>query len=101
MDEVTQQNAALVEEAAAAAAALDDQARELQRAVAFFRTGDGERATAPQSAQDALPSPRSPTYALGHGGGRAGDRSARARSRPEASRAGRVFDHRDDEWTEF
>ncbi len=101
MDEVTQQNAALVEEAAAAAAALDDQARELQRAVAFFRTGDGEPGAAPQSAPDALPPPRSPTYALGHGGGRAGDRSTRGRARPEASRAGRVFDHRDDEWTEF
>ncbi|MFC4275594.1 methyl-accepting chemotaxis protein [Achromobacter aloeverae] len=37
MDDVTQQNAALVEEAAAAAASLEDQARHLQRAVAIFR----------------------------------------------------------------
>ncbi|ARP81667.1 hypothetical protein CAL12_13165 [Bordetella genomosp. 8] len=37
MDEVTQQNAALVEEAAAAAAALLDQAETLRRAVAVFR----------------------------------------------------------------
>ncbi len=37
IDDVTQQNAALVEEAAAAAAALEAQARDLQAAVARFR----------------------------------------------------------------
>ena len=37
MDDVTQQNAALVEQAAAAAQALEEQADELRRAVAVFR----------------------------------------------------------------
>ncbi|BFG79903.1 methyl-accepting chemotaxis protein [Paraburkholderia terrae] len=37
MDEVTQQNAALVQEAAAAAAGLDEQAEQLRSAVSFFR----------------------------------------------------------------
>lgn len=37
MDEVTQQNAALVEQAAAAAESLDEQARNLARAVGAFR----------------------------------------------------------------
>jgi methyl-accepting chemotaxis protein len=37
MDEVTQQNAALVQEAAAAAAGLDEQTEQLRRAVSFFR----------------------------------------------------------------
>ena len=37
MDEVTQQNAALVEEAAAAAAALQDQSQALAQAVSVFR----------------------------------------------------------------
>ncbi|WP_276570275.1 methyl-accepting chemotaxis protein [Thiocystis minor] len=37
MDEVTQQNAALVEEAAAAAESLEDQTRALSQAVAMFR----------------------------------------------------------------
>ncbi|WP_454726184.1 MULTISPECIES: methyl-accepting chemotaxis protein [Cupriavidus] len=37
MDEATQQNAALVEQAAAAAAALEDQARQLNQAIAAFR----------------------------------------------------------------
>ncbi|WP_175684612.1 methyl-accepting chemotaxis protein [Burkholderia anthina] len=40
MDEVTQQNAALVEEAAAAAMALDDQGRQLNNVVAFFQLRD-------------------------------------------------------------
>jgi methyl-accepting chemotaxis protein-1 (serine sensor receptor) len=39
MDQVSQQNAALVEEAAAAAASLDDQASVLRSAVAVFRLG--------------------------------------------------------------
>ncbi|WP_248323402.1 methyl-accepting chemotaxis protein [Caballeronia sp. Sq4a] len=38
MDEVTQQNAALVEEAAAAAGSMDSQAKQLTAAVAVFRT---------------------------------------------------------------
>ncbi|WP_434108407.1 methyl-accepting chemotaxis protein [Paraburkholderia caffeinilytica] len=38
MDEVTQQNAALVEQAAAAASSLEDQARRLTSAVAVFQT---------------------------------------------------------------
>ncbi len=40
MDEMTQQNAALVEESAAAASALEDQAKELDRLIAFFRTDE-------------------------------------------------------------
>ncbi|CAG9179649.1 methyl-accepting chemotaxis protein [Cupriavidus respiraculi] len=40
MDEVTQQNAALVEEAAAAAGALEEQAQKLKGVVSVFRLGD-------------------------------------------------------------
>ena len=42
MDEVTQQNAALVEEAAAAAGSLQEQAERLSEAVAVFRINGGE-----------------------------------------------------------
>ena len=42
MDQVTQQNAALVEEAAAAAAALEEQADRLTQVVAMFRLNDGD-----------------------------------------------------------
>ncbi|MGE8618889.1 MAG: chemotaxis protein, partial [Achromobacter spanius] len=42
MDEVTQQNAALVEEAAAAAGSLQEQAERLAQAVAVFKINAGE-----------------------------------------------------------
>ena len=51
MDEVTQQNAALVEEAAAAAGSMQDQARELVRAVGVFRLAED----ATRRAQDPQP----------------------------------------------
>jgi methyl-accepting chemotaxis protein len=37
MDEMTQQNAALVEESAAAAHSLEEQSQELNRLMSFFR----------------------------------------------------------------
>ncbi|WP_288407856.1 methyl-accepting chemotaxis protein [uncultured Herbaspirillum sp.] len=49
MDQVTQQNAALVEEAAAAAGSLEEQAQRLKAAVATFQV-EGEQAIAPQTA---------------------------------------------------
>ncbi|MGB4497495.1 MAG: methyl-accepting chemotaxis protein [Methylococcaceae bacterium] len=45
MDEVTQQNAALVEESAAAAETLEDQARNLMVAVGHFKVGNMQRNT--------------------------------------------------------
>lgn len=49
MDEVTQQNAALVEQAAAAAHSLEEQATSLKDAVSVFKLGDSG-ASAPRSA---------------------------------------------------
>jgi methyl-accepting chemotaxis protein len=55
MDEVTQQNAALVEEAAAAAAALQDQAHDLEEVVRIFKLGShGAAAGRPPVARLAL-----------------------------------------------
>jgi methyl-accepting chemotaxis protein len=89
MDEVTQQNAALVEEAAAAAESLQDQAAGLTQAVAVFRV-----------AQASLPA-----------GGRDFRAPARAAPRPQASRAPAPVramtksipanSASDDEWEEF
>ncbi|WP_345812823.1 methyl-accepting chemotaxis protein [Paraburkholderia sp. PREW-6R] len=45
MDEVTQQNAALVEQAAAAASSLEEQARRLSSAVAVFQTAPARTAS--------------------------------------------------------
>ncbi|KVC71642.1 hypothetical protein WI73_11840 [Burkholderia ubonensis] len=60
MDEVTQQNAALVEEAAAAAQSLDEQAARLRETVAVFQLNDGaapRRATEPAAARRVTPAP--------------------------------------------
>ncbi|MFO1349970.1 MAG: methyl-accepting chemotaxis protein [Gammaproteobacteria bacterium] len=46
MDEMTQQNAALVEEAAAASEAMSEQAQALNGLMAFFRVGEGPEAVA-------------------------------------------------------
>lgn len=65
MDEVTQQNAALVQEASSAASSLEEQAARLESVVASFRLVEGEAVTqpapmAPARTQQALlrPAPR-------------------------------------------
>jgi methyl-accepting chemotaxis protein len=67
MDQVTQQNAALVEEAAAAAQSLEDQGRQLGAIVATFRLPGGlARSTSsgvPQSRQATMPASRVPLVA--------------------------------------
>ena len=55
MDQVTQQNAALVEQAAAAAAALDDQAMRLSQAVSVFKVGAAAAAPAAPKADKPRP----------------------------------------------
>ncbi|ALX14801.1 chemotaxis protein [Burkholderia cepacia JBK9] len=50
MDQLTQQNAALVEEVAAAAASLNDQTAHLMQAVSVFELGDGRSARGERAA---------------------------------------------------
>ncbi|GHC73242.1 methyl-accepting chemotaxis protein I [Pseudorhodoferax aquiterrae] len=58
LDQMTQQNAALVEESAAAASGLKDQAQRLSEVVAVFNVGSGAVQTlAPRSAVVAAPAP--------------------------------------------
>lgn len=49
MDEITQENASLVEEAAAASEMMEDQASELNELVAYFKTPAGEKDVKPAS----------------------------------------------------
>ncbi|MES2264515.1 MAG: methyl-accepting chemotaxis protein [Pseudomonadota bacterium] len=61
MDEVTQQNAALVEQAAAASQSMQEQAGSLATVVAFFKTGAAAADTpadAPRRTPGAVPTPR-------------------------------------------
>ena len=57
MDNVTQQNASLVEEASSAAASLEDQAGRLTQAVSAFRLHDAPAARAVSAAQPVLKTP--------------------------------------------
>ncbi|MDR6891048.1 putative phage infection (PIP) family protein YhgE [Variovorax sp. 3319] len=64
MDQVTQQNAALVEEAAAAAQSMQEQAASLVSAVSVFKLDQPQQAAAPafrqtQSTQTSAPRPSS------------------------------------------
>jgi methyl-accepting chemotaxis protein len=55
MDEVTQQNAALVEQAAAAAESLEDQARGLVQTVSMFKLDEGGARMPPPTLRDVTP----------------------------------------------
>ena len=60
MDQVTQQNAALVEQTAAASHSMGDQAQELQRLMGFFRLDrHAAPAAMPAGATNARPAPKS------------------------------------------
>jgi methyl-accepting chemotaxis protein len=60
MDQVTQQNAALVEEASAAAQSMAQQAQALRDAVEIFKVGDTRPAQAPAVAAPRPLPPRTP-----------------------------------------
>jgi len=57
MDDVTQQNAALVEEASAAAQALSEQASNLTQLISRYRVGEGAAADQPRAASRPAPAP--------------------------------------------
>jgi methyl-accepting chemotaxis protein len=94
MDQVTQQNAALVEEASAAAQSLQEQAGSLVQAVSIFKLGAGEQARAlPRPATFARPAqlPGKPgTKAL-----------PVARAKPSLPAAPQLAAASSGDWTEF
>ncbi len=87
MDEVTQQNAALVEQAAAAAESLEEQARNLSATVGRF-TVDSGSVSSPSPVRAISEASKSPAASI--------SRSARpVKTIPQLQAAG------DDEWEEF
>ncbi|HWI83615.1 MAG TPA: hypothetical protein VNT59_16410, partial [Ramlibacter sp.] len=94
MDQVTQQNAALVEEASAAAQSMREQAGELVQAVSLFKLGG--------QALAARPAPQLPA-SRGHGAGAKPTAGARAqpapapRPAPQLAMAGETSG----DWSEF
>ncbi|GAA5158217.1 methyl-accepting chemotaxis protein [Viridibacterium curvum] len=116
MDEVTQQNAALVEQAAAAAESLEDQARQLNVAVAQFKLGNTTirtgvvresvkpaAAAVPKAVRADKPAVVAPDAARPAKLDRASKPRAAALSRPvgngKAKASAAASGH--DEWTEF
>jgi methyl-accepting chemotaxis protein-1 (serine sensor receptor) len=94
MDEVTQQNAALVEEAAAAAQSLEDQAAKLREAVAVFHLNDdgsvvvGAGRTAPRNLSSAGAAKFRPSAALKAKRATPAKPAAAASARPLATAGG-------------
>jgi methyl-accepting chemotaxis protein len=104
LDQVTQQNAALVEESAAAAAGLKDQAHGLTQTVSAFRTGRetavgaAKPAGGAEGARAAMPRAAKPVAA------RAASSAARPRSTPALQAAlatAGAGAHSADDWNEF
>ncbi|SDI04414.1 methyl-accepting chemotaxis protein [Janthinobacterium sp. YR213] len=93
MDEVTQQNAALVEEAAAASQSMQEQAGELAHVVGFFKTGN-HVASAPKLAP-VRAAPAAPAIA------RPAAKPAPARKAVAAAPARRGNAAAESEWEEF
>lgn len=91
MDEVTQQNAALVEEAAAAAESLSEQATNLMDTVAGFNLGDSHASSERRSANSPM-----------RGGNRpAQSRQAAPAAKPSPARTTLKTGTDDQEWEEF
>jgi len=99
MDDVTQQNAALVEQAAAAAESLEDQARQMVAVVARFKLEEGARSQSSAAAAPARASRPAPPRAKAPEKKPAPvPRAARTDLRPPAQVEAAELD---DDWKEF
>jgi methyl-accepting chemotaxis protein len=99
MDQVTQQNAALVEEASAAAQSMREQASELVQAVSVFKLG-ADMQVAQTAAQPRAPAASAPPPAAFRS---AAPKSARtlARKAPQPARQLAVANSDAGDWKEF
>ncbi|WP_312439676.1 methyl-accepting chemotaxis protein [Janthinobacterium sp.] len=95
MDEVTQQNAALVEEAAAASQSMQEQAGELAQVVSFFKTGTAVAAAKPATKLAAVHSSKPAVAARAPVAKAVPVRKAVANASATTARPG------DSEWEEF
>jgi methyl-accepting chemotaxis protein len=95
LDEVTQQNAALVEEAAAASESMDEQARGMAELVGFFRIEDGAEDVMPMARPPRRQAPQAPMATRRSAPAQRKPSARPAPSRPASPPPG------DDEWEEF
>ncbi|MFW5451295.1 MAG: methyl-accepting chemotaxis protein [Methylophagaceae bacterium] len=98
MDEMTQQNAALVEQAAAASESLDDQGKNLERLMSFFTTSEDietdvePKPVAKKVTKKAAPKAKSKAAAK---------KAPAKKAAAKAKQAPPVVSEDDDEWDEF
>ncbi|MCP5160980.1 MAG: PAS domain S-box protein [Hahellaceae bacterium] len=98
MDEMTQQNAALVEEASAASESMSEQATTMKRLIGFFRTED----SAPEEDEDFMPAPSHKKAPIKSWTPSANSRKERASKSPSPeSRSSAAKFSNDDEWEDF
>ncbi|MDH1604574.1 methyl-accepting chemotaxis protein, partial [Comamonas aquatica] len=96
LDQMTQQNAALVEESSAAALAMNDQAQRLADVVAVFNVGAGT--TAPRAVpQPSAPAMKAPVPVVA----KASAAPAPAKPAPSAAPKAAVAQGAEDEWESF
>lgn len=90
MDEMTQQNAALVEQAAAASESLDEQGRGLQKLISFFTVSQSSQTNTAEVAPKKAPVTK-----------KAKPVAKKAKAKPKPKPAPVVASQDDDEWDEF
>ncbi|MBC7906538.1 MAG: methyl-accepting chemotaxis protein, partial [Rhodospirillaceae bacterium] len=102
MDEMTQQNAALVEESAAAAHALEDQSRELNRLMGFFHVGEQSAQPVPVQAKPAAkPAPKLAVKATARPAAKAPARTHLAKLHDTPAPTAAAQASKDQDWAEF
>jgi methyl-accepting chemotaxis protein len=101
MDEMTQQNAALVEEAAAAAESMQEQAAALAQAVAVFKLGAAEQMTQLQTRQMRQPVQEAPRMMASNTASRSKEMAVRTEARPVSKPVSSAAAPGGDEWEEF
>lgn len=103
MDEITQQNAALVEEAAASVASLEDQAHVLDRSVSVFRLTESQQAANESAAVEPVRQSTRVIASPARAKGAQKHRRAPTSSRPlaEKTRAALGREEVDADWKEF
>lgn len=101
MDEITQQNAALVEEAAASVASLEDQAHALDRSVSVFKLAEARVSEPKPAMSKALSQPRPGKPSAHPRSSRRPSKSYVARPVGQPGRSEPVDSEADGDWKEF
>ncbi|MDT8452128.1 MAG: methyl-accepting chemotaxis protein [Gammaproteobacteria bacterium] len=101
MDDVTQQNASLVEEAAAASKSMEDQAERLVELMRFFKMGSEDALVAQKVRSSSSSSSPSPQRRAPASVGQSTRPAPRLETRQKAKASGGGYSHDSEDWEEF